>query len=405
MKKTVFLFLSILFFFSSIPSTPITAATEDPIFATVDQPHFFDIPPTQPQAGSWYYTPRALGTIVEIVVHHSGSFPYGPYNDSAMIAGYTRYHQDLHCGIYDDPDSWNSSSGLPAQEGFPDGYSGPSGWDYNFLDYHFAVGTDGIVYQGRRENTVGWHSSNWDCNLRSLGVCFVGSFDSQEPNGAQYKAGVRLVADLAYKYHITQFSRHSDYAAKSCPGYNFPWERFLADVRREAGLYPDCTYTDWFHPAAMRLGRLQYITGLPDGKLYPNAMITRAEFCTIIYRISGFPMIQYKNNFPDIRLHWAKTAIDFCTAMDYVTGYPNGLFYPDKPVTRAEAATIISRFKSLIPSMVVYFPDVPSDLWASSLINACKIAGYLTGYPDGTFQPNGLMTRAEAFQLIAKVVP
>jgi len=377
---------------------------DEPVFATIDQPHFFDIPPAQPQAGEWLYTPRALGTITEIVIHHSGSFPYGPYDDAVMVAGYTRYHQDLHCGIYDDPDSWNTTSGLPAQEGFPDGYSGPSGWDYNSIDYHYLIGTDGLVYKGRDENTVGWQASKWDVNLRSLGICFVGDFDSQEPNSAQYGAGVRLVADLAYKYHITVFSRHSDYAAKSCPGYDFPWERFVADVKRQAGLYPDCTYTDWFHSAVMQLGRLHYISGLPDGRLYPNAMITRAELCSILYRIEESPVVSYVDRFSDIKLHWAENAINFCAAFDFVTGYPNGFFYPDKPVTRAEAATIIARFKSLIPSMVVTFPDVPADHWAFGQISAAENAGFVNGYPDGTFQPNGLMTRAEAFVILDRAV-
>lgn len=399
MKRIILYFLAIACILISVP--PI-AAESLPIFATIDQPHFFDVPPAESQSGEWIYTQRELGTITEIVIHHSGSFPYGQYDDADMVAGYIRYHQGIHCGTYDNPSSWNLTTGLPAQEGFPDGYSGPAGWDLNSCDYHWLVGTDGVIYQGRPEDTVGWHSSNWECNLRSIGICFVGLFDSQEPNAIQYAAGVRLVADLAVKYHISIFSKHSDYAAKSCPGYVFPWYDFTRDGQTEAGLYPDCTYTDWFHPSVMKLSRAKLITGLPDGKIYPRAMITRAEFCTILWRANGSLPVGV-NYFSDTTAHWAKNAINWCRAHDLVSGYPNGLFYPDLQITRAEMAKIVALWKNLSPSNSI-FNDCQTN-WANIYIGACQKSGYLNGYEDNTFKPNNFSARAEAFTLVSKSMP
>ena len=90
------------------------------------------------------------------------------------------------------------------------------------IGYHFFVRKDGRVYRGRPEDTVGAHAGN--NNYDSIGICFEGSFDREQMNAVQMKAGAELVAYLKQKYNITAVQRHRDVNATGCPGGSFPFE-------------------------------------------------------------------------------------------------------------------------------------------------------------------------------------
>ena len=90
------------------------------------------------------------------------------------------------------------------------------------IGYHFFVRKDGRVYRGRPEDTVGAHAGN--NNYDSIGICFEGSFDREQMNEVQMKAGAELVAYLKQKYGITKVQKHRDVNATGCPGDNFPFE-------------------------------------------------------------------------------------------------------------------------------------------------------------------------------------
>lgn len=90
------------------------------------------------------------------------------------------------------------------------------------IGYHFFVRKDGRVYRGRPEDTVGAHAGN--NNYDSIGICFEGSFDREQMNEVQMKAGAELVAYLKHKYGITTVQRHKEVNATGCPGGSFPFE-------------------------------------------------------------------------------------------------------------------------------------------------------------------------------------
>ncbi len=90
------------------------------------------------------------------------------------------------------------------------------------LGYHFYVRTDGSLYRGRPENTVGAHAVG--ANYNSIGICFEGNFSEEEMNNKQLKAGQELIAYLKDKYKITKVVGHIDIDTSECPGNNFPME-------------------------------------------------------------------------------------------------------------------------------------------------------------------------------------
>ena len=69
---------------------------------------------------------------------------------------------------------------------------------------------------------MGAHAGN--NNYDSIGICFEGSFDREQMNEVQMKAGAELVAYLKQKYNITAVQRHKDVNATGCPGGSFPFE-------------------------------------------------------------------------------------------------------------------------------------------------------------------------------------
>ena len=100
---------------------------------------------------------------------------------------------------------------------------------------------------------------------------------------------------------------------------------------------------------------------------------------------------------------WAGDYIYDCASAGIITGYPDGTFLPDGSLTRAEAAAIIARtFGLSSDTSESSFWDITSDyLWAVQYIEACVDAGIINGYADGTFLPGQNVTRAEMAKMIA----
>ena len=106
--------------------------------------------------------------------------------------------------------------------------------------------------------------------------------------------------------------------------------------------YSDVDIDDWFNNAVCTLSNFGILKGYEDGTFRPNGNITRAEFATIAVR---FFEVEYngKDLFPDIDGHWAQDYINQAGFAGLVEGYPDGTFGPEKLITRAEAVTIVNR--------------------------------------------------------------
>lgn len=113
-----------------------------------------------------------------------------------------------------------------------------------------------------------------------------------------------------------------------------------------------------------------------------------------------------KASFPDLRGHRAEQAVNFLKARGVISGYPDGRFHPDDPVSRAALAVMLARAKNLSSNPAAAgFKDVPPGHWAAGAIGAVKAAGYLHGYPDGRFRPDQAVTRAEVAAVLHNAYP
>lgn len=92
---------------------------------------------------------------------------------------------------------------------------------------------------------------------------------------------------------------------------------------------------------------LGYVNGFPDGTFRPEASITRAQFVSIINKMNKFEQTGTKE-FADLKKsHWAYKEIMIAVEAGYISGYPDGTFRPDKPITNEQIASMINNLYHL----------------------------------------------------------
>jgi hypothetical protein len=99
----------------------------------------------------------------------------------------------------------------------------------------------------------------------------------------------------------------------------------------------------------------------------------------------------------DVAGNWAEPFIRVLVEKDIIKGYPDGTFRPDQPINRAEFAALLNRAFSLEPATTTRkFKDVPKKYWAAEVIQKAASAGFIVGYPNGTFAPKQNITRIQS---------
>ena len=151
-----------------------------------------------------------------------------------------------------------------------------------------------------------------------------------------------------------------------------------------------------------------YIIGYPDGLVRPNGTITRAETVTIFFRMltdaSRDAVWSTDNSFTDVKAaDWFNNAISTMENGGIINGYPDGSFNPNGNITRAEFAAMAIRFFQDAKVGPSKFSDTIGH-WAEEAINKALEQGLITGYPDGTFRPDQPITRAEAMTIVNRVL-
>jgi RHS repeat-associated protein len=151
------------------------------------------------------------------------------------------------------------------------------------------------------------------------------------------------------------------------------------------------------------------ITGYPDGQFKPDNSITRAEMAALVNRAFDIPKNDSRNIFSDVKpSDWFYDDVLSGQAAGYISGYTDGTFKPNKPITRQEAASLIMKLLNLEPgnaNAINAFIDKQSiDEWAKPGVNAVITHGLMGGFPDKTFGPRKNITRAETVVTLDKAL-
>ena len=158
---------------------------------------------------------------------------------------------------------------------------------------------------------------------------------------------------------------------------------------------------------------VDYYTGQPTTDqtkkpVRPEGKITRAEVATIYFRMltdeSRTKFWSQSSGYSDVKTgDWFNNAVSTLSNAGIIAGYEDGSFRPNGYITRAEFATIAARFFDVTYNGKDLFPDI-SGHWAKDYINQAANKGFVNGYEDGTFKPDRNITRAEAVTLVNRTL-
>ena len=164
-------------------------------------------------------------------------------------------------------------------------------------------------------------------------------------------------------------------------------------------------------PVAAAINR-QLTVSYPDPyRLRPLEPATRAETTAFVHQALvatgklpaiASPFIPKADtrapSFQDVSArHWAHDFIDPLVQKGWLSGFGDGSFRPDAPITRAQfAALLVGAFSPDPTRPPLRFRDVPADFWAADAIQRAYRAGFISGFPDLTFDPNYPLTKLQA---------
>jgi hypothetical protein len=173
-------------------------------------------------------------------------------------------------------------------------------------------------------------------------------------------------------------------------------------------LYPDID-KHWAEQYITNFSQKCLISGYPDGTFRPDSPITTAEFVTLINKTFGFKQI-VSISFSDVApSDWFAQEISKAKAQGYITGYEDGTFRHRTEISRQEAAVILCKVLKLHLSekteVLTKFKDADKiPEWSKLSLSTAVEAGYISGYPDGTIRPLGSISRAETVTILSRAV-
>lgn len=212
----------------------------------------------------------------------------------------------------------------------------------------------------------------------------------------------------------TKFSKNSIVSEKKFYLQNFLRKSFIIALLvfalftpmqsiRAQNPFPDLLPTG--REEILRLVSTNIIKGYEDGTFRPMQNVTRAEAVLMIIRALNLDDAKRPTKFADVPAgHFASGAIAVAAEKGIVTGYTDGLFYPNKPITRAEMAVILTRAFAFPDTTKRFFEDVYVTTFGVLEINKLAASGITIGYGDGTFRPAQSITRHEFSLFLARTL-
>jgi hypothetical protein len=121
---------------------------------------------------------------------------------------------------------------------------------------------------------------------------------------------------------------------------------------------------------------------------------------------SVYTVVSSNVSFEDVEGHWAQDEIDLLANKRIVEGHAAGRFAPEEKVTRAQFAALLVRALGMIERTEggETFADIASGAWYAGAAEAASEAGLVTGFEDGTFRPDAPITREQMAVMIARAI-
>ena len=358
--------------------------------------------------------PRDIPTIREdidlVVVHHTaGSNNYTREQADGLVRGIQNYHRNT------------------------------LGWDD--IGYNALVDRFGTVYEGRAgglENAVqGAHATGY--NNGSFGISVMGDYSDMDAPDAAYEAAADMIAWKAAihdfdplgttdrTYHrkpVRAVVGHRNVGTSACPGRiaeKLSWLRSEAAVRRgsspqpttpdrqpdpDASRFPDVPAGSPHRPGVLALDEAGILRGYPDNTYRPANPLTRGQMATIFVRSMGLTPQQPNGEFSDVGPDTTHgESITALMRADVIRGYGDGSFRPNGPVSREQIASYLVGAKGLRPAGPTPWNDVRRTSAHYGSIGTAHREGYIFGFAEDVYLPDRDLRRDEAANMVARAFP
>lgn len=120
---------------------------------------------------------------------------------------------------------------------------------------------------------------------------------------------------------------------------------------------------------------------------------------------SVYSLVWNESSFSDISGHWSKATVEEMASRLIMDGMGDGRFEPNRAMTRAEFAAVVVRALGLpAGSRAMAYSDVRAEDWYAGAVASAQAYGLIGGFEDGTFRPNGTLTREQAMTIVARAM-
>lgn len=235
-----------------------------------------------------------------------------------------------------------------------------------------------------------------DQSASGLCVFFIGSNGEVEKLPCFYVNGEVVFTVEHFSDYVIAYDA---VAATVCP----------KDLTCLLSQFPDLRTTSWYHDGIHYCLEKGLMNGMPDGLFLPGGDTTRAQATSMLWRVMGSPAVNYELNFSDVRHGcWYEEAVRWATSEGIINGVNDTDFAPTDPVTREQFASMLYRLAQIKGEKfdgewTLDFSDLARmRAWAHDAASWCNQKGIMAGLPDGTFQPRGNTTRAQAASMIQR---
>jgi len=164
----------------------------------------------------------------------------------------------------------------------------------------------------------------------------------------------------------------------------------------------------WAKDELLELSYMGIIKGYDDGTIKPDRTISREEFVAMLVRALGIETEDsFESTYKDVTdKNWSHKYIKAAKENGLLSIYSGYYFYPYKAITREEMAVITSKAvqNAEVTGQVRSFKDIPQYYRYEEDIDHVTSLGIITGLPDGSFNPKGNTTRAQAAVVIGRVL-
>ncbi|SHE11337.1 Thermophilic serine proteinase precursor [Chlamydia abortus] len=165
----------------------------------------------------------------------------------------------------------------------------------------------------------------------------------------------------------------------------------------------------WAEEDIIRLTNLKIVEGIEPFRFAPDQPMTRAQAAAVISRAFGLTSKSGAAAFPDVTpSHWAYDAISAVSQQGWIDGYPDASFQPERTISRMEMVALLAKVQNLMNGLPAVteapYADVDPSYWGAPILVKLMNEGWVSGYPDNTFRPDHKATRAEFVSVLAKLL-